>query len=96
MSGLKFLVIFMGILIIVGTSILFTLILLKTQNTLTESHNDGLPITTQIKIEEGSQIVDMSSDQKYLLLKIRKKEDYKIIIMDIFSGKIIKEVILEK
>ena len=68
MSGLKFLVIFMGILIIVGTSILLTLILLKTQNTLTESHNDELPITTQIKIEEGSQIVDMSSDQKYLLL----------------------------
>ena len=63
MSGLKFLVIFMGILIIVGTSILLTLILLKTQNTLTESHNDELPITTQIKIEEGSQIVDMSSDQ---------------------------------
>ena len=69
MSGLKFLVIFMGILIIVGTSILLTLILLKTQNTLTESHNDKLPITTQLKIEEGSQIVDMSSDQKYLLLK---------------------------
>ena len=96
MSGLKFLVIFMGIVIIVGTSILLTLILLKTQNTLTESHNDELPITTQIKIEEGSQIIDMSSDQKYLLLKVKNKEDYKIIIMEIFSGKIIKEVILKK
>ena len=96
MSGLKFLVIFMGILIIVGTSILLTLILLKTQNTLTESHNNQLPIITEIKIEEGSQIIDMSSDQKYLLLKVKNKEDYKIIIMEIFSGKIIKEVILEK
>ena len=96
MSGLKFLVIFMGILIIVGTSILLTLILLKTQNTLTESHNNQLPTITEIKIEEGSQILDMSSDQKYLLLKVKNKEDYKIIIMEIFSGKIIKEVILEK
>jgi len=96
MSGLKFLVIFMGIVIIVGTSILLTLILLKTQNTLTESHNNQLPIITEIKIEEGSQIIDMSSDQKYLLLKVKNKEDYKIIIMEIFSGKIIKEVILKK
>ena len=96
MSGLKFLVIFMGIVIIVGTSILLTLILLKTQNTLTESDNNQLPIITEIKIKEGSQIIDMSSDQKYLLLKIKNKEDYKIIVMEIFSGKIIKEVILEK
>ena len=90
MRILKFLVVFMGLLIIIGTSFLIYLIIFKSKDDKTlENH---YPIESKLDIPHGAKILDMSSSNKYITLKIVNKTSKKIIVIDIFSGKIIKKI----
>ena len=90
MRILKFLVVFMSLLIIIGTSFLIYLIIFKSKHDKTLENY--YPIESKLDIPHGAKILDMSSSNKYITLKIVDKTSKKIIVIDIFSGKIIKKI----
>ena len=56
MRGLKFLVIFMGVLIVIGTSLLLYLIVLKNKNIETGNFQNKHPLEISINIPSNSKI----------------------------------------
>jgi len=96
MRGLKFLVIFMGILIIIGTSVLIALIVLKGQKNTKQISKEFSPETSTIILEKNSQILDITSNNNNLILNILENKKNKIIIIDILSGNIIRKININK
>ena len=96
MRGLKFLVIFMGILIVIGTSLLLYLIVLKNKNIKTGNFQNKYPLEISINIPRNSIILDITSNQNHIILELKENNKYKIIIIDISSGKVVKKINIDE
>ena len=92
MRGLKFLVIFMGVLIVIGTSLLLYLIILKNKNIQNVNLQYEYPLEISINIPKNSKILDITSNQNHIILELEENNKYKIIIIDISSGKVVKKI----
>ena len=96
MRGLKFLVIFMGVLIFIGTSLLLYLIVLKNKNIETGNFQNKYPLEISINIPINSKILDITSSQNHIILELKENNKYKIIIIDISSGKVVKKINIDE
>ena len=96
MRGLKFLVIFMGVLIVIGTSLLLYLIVLKNKNIQTDNFQKKYPLEISINIPRNSKILDITSSQNHIILELEENNKYKIIIIDISSGKVVKKINIDE
>ena len=96
MRGLKFLVIFMGVLIFIGTSLLLYLIVLKNKNIETSNFQNKYPLEISINIPKNSKILDITSSQNHIILELKENNKYKIIIIDISSGKVVKKINIDE
>ena len=91
---LKFLVIFMGVLIVVGIIILF-MGLYNKFNSLNNENNNSQAIS--IKIPEGFSINDYYlSDDNNIVIKYENNNNRFIYIYDILNGAILKKIELLK
>ena len=96
MSGLKFLVIFMGILIVVGTSFLvFTII--KRGNDMAISQKE-IPINTPIEIisPKNMTLNDVNYNNKNIILTFEDDNNFIIQVININSGEILKKINIKK
>ena len=96
MRGLKFLVIFMGILIVFGTSFLvFTIIQRsgKLAKPLESEINNSIIETIA---PEKMKLVDMISNNETITLQFEDEIKYIINIISLDSGKEIKKIIIKK
>ena len=96
MRGLKFLVIFMGVIIVIGTSLLLYLIVFKNKNIETSNFQNKYPLEISINIPRNSKILDITSNQNHIILELEENNKYKIIIIDISSGKVVKKINIDE
>ena len=96
MRGLKFLVIFMGVLIVIGTSLLLYLIVFKNKNIETSNFQNKYPLEISINIPRNSKILDITSSQNHIILELEENNKYKIMIIDISSGKVVKKINIDE
>ena len=96
MRGLKFLVIFMGVLIFIGTSLLLYLIVFKSKNIETGNFHNKYPLEISINIPKNSKILEITSTQNHIILELEENNKYKIIIIDISSGKVVKKINIDE
>ena len=96
MRGLKFLVIFMGVLIVFGTSLLLYLVILKNKNIKNVNLQNKYPLEISINIPRNSKILDITSSQNHIILELKENNKYKIIIIDISSGKVVKKINIDE
>ena len=96
MRGLKFLVIFMGVLIVIGTSLLLYLIVFKNKNIETSNFQNKYPLEISVNIPRNSKILDITSNQNHIILELEENNKYKIIIIDISSGKVVKKINIDE
>jgi hypothetical protein len=96
MRGLKFLVIFLGVLIVLGTSFLvFTIIqrgskLIKpTESTISNSN-------IEIVAPNKMRLADVTSNNENIIVQFEDESKYIINIISINSGLEIKKIIIKK
>mgnify|MGYP001395192410 CR=1 FL=1 len=92
MRGLKFLVIFMGVLIVIGTSLLLYLMILKNKNIKNVNYQSEDPLEISVNIPKNSKILNITSSQNHIILELEENNKYKILIIDISSGKVVKKI----
>jgi len=96
MRGLKFLVIFMGILILVGTSFLiFTIIKRGSDMAISQkSIKDTSPL--EINSPNNMKLNSVTYENQNIILKFENNENYIIQIINIYTGKILKQINIVK
>ena len=96
MRGLKFLVIFMGILIIVGTSFLvFTIIKRGSDMVVSQNEKEYKPFI-EIDSPKNMELNKVFYDSKKIILKYENVEKYIIQIIDMNSGEVLKQININK
>jgi len=96
MRGLKFLVIFMGILIILGTSFLvFTIIKRGNDMVISQSFNlNGSSI--EINSPDNMKLKKVTSNNQNIILKFENEKKYIIQILTFKSGELVKQININK
>jgi len=96
MRGLKFLVIFMGILIILGTSFLiFTIIKRGSDIGILQSSNlNGSSI--EINSPDNMKLKRVTSNNQNIILKFEDEKKYIIQIITLKSGEVVKQIKIKK
>ena len=96
MRGLKFLVIFMGVLILVGTSFLvFTIIKRGSDMVVSQEKLKNQPLL-EIDSPNNMELNKLYYENKKIILKYENQEKYIIQILDIHSGEILKQININK
>ena len=96
MRGLKFLVIFMGILILVGTSFLIFTIIKRGSDIAAsqKSIKDTAPL--EINSPNNMKLNSVTYENQNIILKFENNENYIIQIINIYTGKILKQINIVK
>ena len=96
MRGLKFLVIFMGILIVFGTSFLVFTIIQRSGNLAESSKFERNNSIIEINAPEKMNLIDVISNNENITLQFEDEIKYIINIISLDSGKEIKKIIIKK
>jgi hypothetical protein len=89
-AGLKFAVIFMGVLLVVGFIVVFVTIGYRVANPETNNTNDNILLNNKINIKQDSLIVDINNEGKKTLITIRNvDQSYDLITLDTTRGTIL-------
>ena len=96
MRGLKFLVIFMGILIVFGTSFLVFTIIQRSSNVAKSSESEINNSIIEINIPEKMKLIDVISNNENITLQFEDEKKYIINIISLDSGIEIKKIIIKK
>ena len=96
MRGLKFLVIFMGILIILGTSFLvFTIV--KKGSDIVISKNSNIDVSSiEINSPNNMTLKNVNSNNQNVILKFEDDKKYILQIISLKSGKLLKQIHINK
>ena len=96
MRGLKFLVIFMGILIILGTSFLvFTIV--KKGSDIVISKNSHIDVSSiEINSPNNMTLKNVNSNNQNIILKFEDDKKYIFQIISLKSGKLLKQIHINK
>jgi hypothetical protein len=96
MRGLKFLVIFMGILIVFGTSFLVFTIIQRSGNLAKSSEYEINNSIIEINTPEKMKLVDVKTNNENVTLQFEDERKYIINIISLDSGIEIKKIIIKK
>jgi hypothetical protein len=96
MRGLKFLVIFMGILIVFGTSFLVFTIIQRSGNLAKSSKSEINNSIIEINAPEKMNLIDVISNNENITLQFEDEKKYIINIISLDSGMEIKKIIIKK
>jgi flagellar basal body P-ring protein FlgI len=96
MRGLKFLVIFMGVLIILGTSFLLFTIIQKGSNLIKPTESEIKNSTIEINTPDKMKLIDFTSNNANITVQFEDETKYIINIISIDSGVEIKKIIIKK
>ena len=96
MRGLKFLVIFMGVLIILGTSFLVFTIIQKGSNLIKPTESEIKNSTIEINTPDKMKLINFTSNNANITVQFEDETKYIINIISIDSGVEIKKIIIKK
>jgi len=96
MRGLKFLVIFMGVLIILGTSFLVFTIVQRGSNLIKPTESEIKNSTIEINTPYKMKLINFTSNNVNITVQFEDETKYIINIISIDSGVEIKKIIIKK
>ena len=96
MRGLKFLVIFMGILILLGTSFLVFTIIQRGSKLIQSDENKIISSSIEIKSPKNMELKDLTSNNKNIIIKFEGDENYLFKIISIDTGLELKSILINK
>tara|TARA_B100001094_G_C17828977_1_gene622246 strand:- start:56 stop:346 length:291 start_codon:yes stop_codon:yes gene_type:complete len=96
MRGLKFLVIFMGILIVFGTSFLVFTIIQRSGNLAKSSKSEINNSIIEINAPEKMNLINVISNNENITLQFEDEKKYIINIISLDSSIEIKKIIITK
>jgi len=96
MRGLKFLVIFMGVLIVFGTSFLVFTIIQRSGKLAEPSESKINNSIIEISAPEKMKLIDIISNNENITLQFEDEIKYIINIISLDSGIEIKKIIIKK
>ena len=89
-AGLKFAVIFMGVLLVIGFIVVFITIGYRVANPEADNNNDNILLNNKIMVKPDSLIVDINNEGKKTLITIRNvDQSYDLITLDTARGTIL-------
>ncbi|RCL83852.1 MAG: hypothetical protein DBW65_00645 [Alphaproteobacteria bacterium] len=96
MRGLKFLVIFMGILILLGTSFLVFTIIQRGSKLIQSDENKIINTSIEITSPKNMKLKDLTSNNKNIIIKFEGDENYLFKIISIDTGLELKSILINK
>ena len=96
MRGLKFLVIFMGILIILGTSFLVFTIVKKGSNIVISKNSNIAVSSIEINSPNNMTLKNVNSNNQNVILKFEDDKKYILQIISLKSGELLKQIHINK
>ena len=96
MRGLKFLVIFMGILILLGTSFLVFTIIQRGSKLIQSDENKIINSSIEITSPKNMELKDLTSNNKNIIIKFEGDENYLFKIISIDTGLELKSILINK
>ncbi|HIG09988.1 MAG TPA: hypothetical protein EYQ51_09615 [Alphaproteobacteria bacterium] len=96
MRGLKFLVIFMGVLIVLGTSFLVFTIVQRGSNLIKPTESEIKNSTIEINTPYKMKLINFTSNNANITIQFEDETKYIINIISIDSGVEIKKIIIKK
>ena len=96
MRGLKFLVIFMGILILLGTSFLVFTIIQRGSKLIQSDKNKIINSSIEVISPKNMELKDLTSNNKNIIIKFEGDENYLFKIISIDTGLELKSILINK
>ena len=96
MRGLKFLVIFMGILILVGTSFLVFTIIQRGSKLIKPNEENIINSSIEIISPLNMELKDVSSNDGKIIVKFEDEKKYIIKIYSLDTGTELKSILVSK
>ena len=96
MRGLKFLVIFMGILILVGTSFLVFTIIQRGSKLIKPNEENIINSPIEIISPLNMELKDVSSNDGKIIVKFEDEKKYIIKIYSLDTGTELKSILISK
>ncbi|HIG09155.1 MAG TPA: hypothetical protein EYQ51_05295 [Alphaproteobacteria bacterium] len=96
MRGLKFLVIFMGILIILGTSFLVFTIVKKGSDIVISKNSNIDASSIEINSPNNMTLKNVNSNNQNVILKFEDDKKYILQIISLKSGELLKQIHINK
>ena len=96
MRGLKFLVIFMGILILVGTSFLVFTIIQRGSKLIKPNEENIINSSIEIISPLNMELKDVSSNDGKIIVKFEDEKKYIIEIYSLDTGTELKSILISK
>ena len=96
MRGLKFLVIFMGILILLGTSFLVFTIIQRGSNLIQSDEKNVINTSIEITSPKNMELKDLTSNNKNIIIKFEGDKKYLFKIISIDTGLELKSILINK
>ena len=96
MRGLKFLVIFMGILILVGTSFLVFTIIQRGSKLIKPNEENIINSSLEIISPLNMELKDVSSNDGKIIVKFEDEKKYIIKIYSLDTGTELKSILISK
>ena len=96
MRGLKFLVIFMGILIILGTSFLVFTIVKKGSDIVISKNSNIDASSIEINSPNNMTLKNVNSNSQNVILKFENDKKYILQIISLKSGELLKQIHINK
>jgi len=96
MRGLKFLVIFMGILIILGTGFLVYTIIKRGSEIVTSKESISNKSSIEIYSPNNMKLKNVTSSNQNIILKFENDKKYIIQILSLKTGKLLRQININK
>ena len=96
MRGLRFLVIFMGILIILGTSFLVFTIVKKGSDIVISKNSNIDASSIEINSPNNMTLKNVNSNNQNIILKFEDDKKYILQIISLKSGELLKQIHINK
>ena len=96
MRGLKFLVIFMGILILLGTSFLVFTIIQRGSKLIKSDEDKIINSSIEIISPNNMDLKDLTSNEKNIIIKFEDDKKYIFKIISIDTGLELKSILINK
>ena len=96
MRGLKFLVIFMGILILLGTSFLVFTIIQRGSKLIKSDEDKIINSSIEIISPDNMDLKDLTSNEKNIIIKFEDDKKYIFKIISIDTGLELKSILINK
>ena len=96
MRGLKFLVIFMGVLILLGTSFLVFTIIQRGSKLIKPNEEKVINSSIEVISPKDMELKNVSNNDETIIIKFEDENKYIFKILNLYDGAELKSILIKK